>query len=323
MNFNELTNGKVEGFFLIKSVDKKVSSKGDTYLDITLGDKTGEINAKLWAYNPDMHGEYKANDIVKVRGTLQKFAGSDQLRVEQIRTAFDGDNVKSEDLVRSAEYSSEDMYNELVRLAGSFTNEELKKLVLSIYEDKKDKLLIWPAAYKLHHAIRGGLLLHTLSIVKLAEGVIKIYPFVNRDFLLAGAMLHDIAKIDEYNVGNELGIAENYSVKGNLLGHIPMGAETVKEYADKLSISEETKTLIMHMILSHHGKHEFGAAVLPMTLEAEVLSELDLMDARLYEIKDALSNTDENGFTGSVRCLDGRKFYKPSDFDIEKETKLI
>lgn len=323
MNFTPVdNNGRVEGYCLVKSVEQKTSSKGDTYLDLMLGDAEGEINAKLWRYSPADHGEYKANDIVKVRGTISPYNGSDQLRIERIRLTIPQDNISIDSLVKSAGYSSEQMYDELMRIVSDFKDEELKKLVTSIYSDNRLGLLYWPAAYRLHHAVRGGLLMHTLSIVRLAEGVCKVYPFVDRELLLAGAMLHDISKLDEFIV-SDTGIAEGYSVDGNLLGHLFMGASKVEKYAEKLGISRKTATLIEHMLISHHGEPEFGAAVRPMFIEAELLSELDLMDSRVYEMRDAVSAAKPDDFSQRVWAMDNRKLFNHTRTDLSSDPKLF
>ncbi len=320
MNFTPVDNsGRVDGFCLIKTVDKKTSSKGDSYLDMTLTDSDGEINAKLWRYNPAEHGEYKANEIVKIRGTVSEYNGSDQLRIERIRTANDADNINIEDFVPTADYSSAQMYDEIIRIASEFEDEELKKLLTSIYEDNRKALLYWPAAFKLHHAVRGGLLMHTLSIVRMCEDVCRLYPFVDRDLLICGAMLHDISKTEEFIVSESTGLAEGYSVQGNLLGHLTMGAKKVAFYAEKLGISEEKSMLVQHMILSHHGVPEFGAAVMPMFIEAELLSELDLLDSRIYEMREALLNTNVGEFSQRVWALDNRKLYNHGRKDLKNE----
>ena len=200
------------------------------------------------------------------------------------------------------------MYNKLIEKANAFSDEELKKLVLTLYEEKRELLLNWPAAYRLHHAVRSGLLMHTLSIVKLCDGVCEVYPFVNRDLLIAGAMLHDIAKTAEYEVGTT-GIASGYTVEGNLIGHLVKGAMMVEETAQRLGISREKAMLIEHMLISHHGEPEFGAAVRPMFIEAELLSELDLMDARVYQMSHAVENIETNEFSSRLWALDDRKVY--------------
>ncbi len=323
MNFNQVDNsGRVEGFCLVKSCDKKTSSKGDTYLDMTLGDATGEINAKLWRYTAAEYGEYKANDIIKVRGTISPYNGVDQLRVERIRPVIESDNITVDDLVKTVSYSAEGMYNELYSLAEGFADGKLKALVTTILSDRRTALLYWPAAFKLHHAVRGGLLMHTLSIVRLAQGVCEIYPFVDRELLIAGAILHDIAKIEEFVVG-ESGIAEGYSIEGNLLGHLAMGAVTVDKYAEKLGISRRTATLIEHMLLSHHGEPEFGAAVRPMFIEAELLSELDLLDSRIYEMREAVGKAQPGDFSQRVWALDNRKLFNHNRTDLNKDPELL
>ena len=322
MNFSVLDNGKVDGFAIVKSVEVKTSSKGDTYLDFTLGDKTGEINAKLWQYNKAEHGEYSANDIVKVRGSILQYNGADQLRIDRIRFAVEGDNISIEELVKSAEYSSEMMFDTLIGIADGMADEELKLIVKTIYNDHKEELMYWPAAYRLHHAVRGGLLMHTLSIVRLCERVCEIYGFVDKDLLISGAMLHDISKIDEFITG-ENGVSSGYSIKGNLLGHLTMGAEKVGKYAEKLGISEEKAILLKHMLLSHHGLPEFGAAVRPMFIEAEILSELDLLDSRLYEMRDALAGVNKDEFSHPIWALENRKLFNHQRVDLEGKTKLI
>ena len=323
MNFKTIDdNGRVEGFCIVKSVEKKTSSKGDVYLDFMLGDCTGEINAKLWRYIPSEHGEYNAQDIVKVRGTISAYNGADQLRIERIRTSYEGDNVNIADLVRSVNYTGEQMFDELFSLAEGFSDNELKTIVTAILSDNKEKLLYFPAAFKLHHAVRGGLLMHTLSIVRLCESVCGIYPFVDRELLISGAILHDISKLEEFDVG-ELGIAEGYTVEGNLLGHLAMGATKVDEYAKKLFISRKTSVLLQHMILSHHGEPEFGAAVRPMFIEAEILSELDLLDSRIYEMREAVSSVRGGEFSSRLWALDNRKLYNHERKNLEEDTKLF
>lgn len=323
MNFTPIdNNGLVDGFCIIKSIEQKTSSKGDSYLDITLGDCDGEINAKLWRYQKELHGEYTVNELVKIRGIISQYNGADQLKIERIRHTIPEDNVNVEDFVKTAAFSGEEMFAELLRLAETFSDKELSSIVTAILNDNRLKLLYWPAAFKLHHAVRGGLLLHTLSIVRLAEGVCKIYPFVDKDLLIAGAILHDIAKLSEFEVADS-GIATGYSNEGNLIGHLAMGAMVIGKYAEKLGINQETAMLLEHMVLSHHGEPEFGAAVRPMFIEAELLSELDLMDSRVYEMREAVNATNAGDFSSRIWAMDNRKLYNHARTDLEKETKIF
>lgn len=322
MNFTELNkNGLVEGFAIIKKCDKKVSSKGGTYLDLTLSDNDGEISAKLWDYKESEHGSYSVDSFIKVRGLVSQYNGMDQLRIDKIRPVCAADGVNIEDYVQHAEYSGEYMLNKITEKINEFSDEDLKLLVITLVERNREKLLYWPAAFRLHHAIRSGLLMHTLSIVKLCESVCLVYPFVNRDLLIAGAILHDIAKIGEYEVG-ETGIASGYSIEGNLIGHLVMGAMMIRETAIELGTPAKKAMLLEHMIISHHGEPDFGAAVRPLFLEAELLSELDSMDARVYQIKEAVSPINEDDFSNKLWALDNRKMYNHGMSDIKSEVNL-
>lgn len=312
MNFsvNEKT-GLAEGFCLIKSIELRTSTKGGAYLDLVLCDKSGEISAKLWDYDKSVYGEYSNGDIVKIRGMISKYNGVDQLRIDRIRHADLSDDISANSLVKSSRYDSLTMFEELIKIVSNFENKEISRLVQTILEKYKSQILYCPAAFKLHHAIRGGLLFHTLSIVRLAENVCNIYPFINRDLLLAGAILHDVAKIFEFEI-SKAETAIGYTTEGNLIGHITKGAMIVEQTATDLSISNDIKILLEHMILSHHGEPDFGAAVRPQFIEAEILSELDLMDSRIYEMAEALSKTKGGDFSEKLWALDNRKLYNHS-----------
>ncbi len=323
MNFTPAgPNGLIDCFLLVKSADKKTSSKGDTYLDMMLSDKSGEINAKLWSYLPAVHGEYEAGDIVKIRGTVSQYNGNPQLRIEKIRRAYPEDGVDPADFVEAADYSGEAMFSELYKKAEAFSDGDLRAIVTALLSEHKEQLLFWPAAFRLHHAIRSGLLMHTLSIVKLCEGVCEIYPFVDRELLISGAILHDIAKTAEYEI-SPAGLATGYSVKGNLIGHLAEGAMMIGKTAEKLGIVSETVTLLQHMVLSHHGEPDYGAAVRPMFIEAELLSQLDMMDARMYEMKEATADTAKGEFSGRMWSMDNRKLYNHGRDDLDKTVKLF
>lgn len=322
MNFTPLNqNGLFEGFALITRSEKKVTAKGKDYLDLVLSDASGEISAKYWDYNEAAQGQFPAETLVKVRGTISQYNGADQFRVERIRLAAESDGVNIADFVRSAAYDGEYMYSQLTARVEAFSDDDLRRLVLHMLETNKENLLIWPAAFKLHHAVRSGLLLHTLSIVRLCEGVCRVYPFVDADLLIAGAILHDLAKLTEFVVGNA-GIASGYTVEGNLIGHLVKGAMLIDEAAKQLEIPHEKSMLLQHMVLSHHGDPDFGAAVRPAFLEAELLSELDLMDARVYQIAEAMAPLQAGAFSNRLWALENRKMYNHARGDMAKKVCL-
>ena len=323
MNFKEIgNNGAVEGFAVIKQCEKKITKNGSYYLDLVLSDKDGEIFAKLWDYNEDAHGKYETDMFIKIRGVVSQYNGHDQLKIDRIRTVIESDNVDVSDFVKSADYSGEDMFNHLLSLVNAFKDEDLKKIVSYLLEENKDKILYFPAAFRLHHAIRCGLLMHTASIVKLCESVCKVYPFVNRELLISGAILHDIAKLKEYTVNNT-GLVDGHTVSGMLLGHLVMGSEEVGRKCDELGVSEEIKVLLQHMLISHHGKLEFGAAVRPSFIEAEILSQLDLFDANMYEMAEAVAGVSAGEFTGRLWMLDNRKMFNHGRKIVEPKADLL
>lgn len=323
MNFTELnSSGSVEGFCLVKSVEVKKTAKGVPFLDLILTDSTGEIVAKLWDYKEDIHSCVKLNALIKIRGTISMFNDAPQLRVDRVRPAIEADGVRMEDFVPSADYSGEAMLSYLIETVNRFENDQLKKLTLTVLERNREKLLYWPAAFKLHHAIRGGLLYHTLSILKLAQAISDIYPSVEKDLLFAGVMLHDVAKIEEFDV-SESGVVSAYTVEGSLIGHLVRGAMNIEKIGEDLGIDKELLMLVEHMILSHHGEPEFGAAVRPMFLEAELLSQLDLLDARIYEISQAVSEVEPGDFTARQWALDNRKLYNHGLKVVEPKADLL
>ncbi|MBQ8783863.1 MAG: HD domain-containing protein [Clostridia bacterium] len=323
MNFKSVNNnGTVEGFCLVKTIEVKKTAKGLLYLDMMLTDSSGEINAKLWDYKEELHSGIKANSIVKVRGSESIFNDMPQLRVDRIRPAVEADNVRVEDFVPSAEYSGETLFDAVYEVADNFENEELKLLVTSILSEHKEKLTVCPAAFRLHHAIRGGLMYHTLSVLRLAQSVCKIYPSVDSELLFSGVILHDVAKIREFEL-SETGIVSGYSVEGSLVGHLVRGAMDIEIRGRELNINPELLMLVEHMVISHHGEPEFGAAVRPMFLEAEILSQLDLLDARIYEVTQAVSEVQPGDFTPRQWALENRKLYNPGIKEIKPKADLL
>lgn len=314
--------GLVEGFALVKSAEKRSAKNGSVYLDMLLGDKEGDVFAKIWDFREDITPMPEVNSIIKFRGTLQQYNGNDQLIVSKLRPSVPTDNLDMSDFVKSSDVDGEDMYRAIVNMVSAFVDDELRSVVLGMLSDNRAQMLSFPAAEKLHHAMRGGLLYHTLSIVRLAEGVCAIYPFVDRELLLSGAILHDIAKIREYSI-NSLGVVDGHTLEGVLLGHLVMGAEDVGRKCDEIGISAEKKYLLQHMLISHHGKLEFGAAVRPAFIEAEILSQLDMLDANIYEMADAVKDTAKGDFTGRLWMLDNRRLYNHGRTEVEPKAEIL
>ena len=243
-----------------------------------------------------------------MRGTVEQYNGRDQFRIQQIRPAADGDDYNLSELVPASEVGGKQIYDMLMKRVADFKDAELKAIVTDIMESKKDILVTCPAAFRLHHAMIGGLMLHTMSIVRLAEQVCIIYPNINRELLLSGAILHDAAKTWEFTF-SKTGLVKGYSAEGELIGHLVEGALWVEESAKRLGVKSEKVTLLEHMILSHHGVPEYGSPVRPMFLEAEILSALDTLDAEIFEFHSATSKVESGKFTERQWSLDNRKLY--------------
>lgn len=306
MNFKELPNGMCEGFVLIKKCEEKKTKNGSVYLDMIIADKDGEMSAKHWDFSGGI--VFEKESVVKIRGYVEQFNGRDQFRITQIRPAGSSDSYNLSELVPSSQVGGELLFDMIESRVNKFENENLKKIVLSIIEEKKDELITCPAALRLHHAMLGGLMYHTMSIIRMAEEISKIYTNINLELLLSGIILHDVAKTRELEMG-KTGLAKGYTTEGELIGHLVKGAMYVNDKAKELGLDCEEIPLLEHMILSHHGVPEYGSPVRPMFLEAEILSSLDSLDATIYEINDATSKVSVGEFTDRKWALDDRKLY--------------
>lgn len=307
------TAGQVEGFCAVKSVARKTNVKGADYLDFILYDAGGEIDAKLWDYSEEAHGSYTADSVIKVRATVNLWKDSRQLKIDRIRNLREGDDVDMSSIVPCAPLAPQAMYDELYACAEDFQDPELRELTQYLLRARRDKLLRYPAALKLHHALRGGLLYHTTTMLQAAQGICDVYkalyPALSRELVYAGVILHDLAKCDELEVG-AMGLASAYSTGGQLVGHINMGVAMVERAAAELGTCEETKQLVQHMLLSHHGQPEYGSPKAPMFPEAEIVGSIDVLDARLYEMYDALEPIEKGAFSERQWALDNRQIYR-------------
>ncbi|BEP29857.1 3'-5' exoribonuclease YhaM family protein [Helicovermis profundi] len=299
----------IQSFFIIKDLNLKTSSNNKKYFDMTLSDKTGQMNSKVWDIKDEMIDLYKTGAIVKVKGVVTLWQNNKQLKISKIRLKNDADNVDINELVPSAPIEPSLMYKEIFELTDLMENNDVKKLVQYFLTENKEKLMYYPAAKSNHHSIRAGLLYHILRMLKVGKGLVKVYPNIDSDLLYAGIILHDMEKINEM-ISDEMGIVSSYSFNGQLLGHLIMGIKKVDEAAKKLNVDEEISSLIQHMILSHHYEPEFGSPKKPLIPEGELLHYIDMIDARMYDMDKALSSVDTGEFTDGVYVLDRRRLYK-------------
>ncbi|MEG0491856.1 MAG: HD domain-containing protein [Clostridia bacterium] len=308
---SELTKDqRFEGFLLVRTSDQRTGGNGAKYLDMNLADRTGEINAKLW------DGTVAApavGTVVKVRGGTLEYNGRLQLRIERFRAQAADDEVDMAALATCAPEAPEEMLLQLQSAVDSFENEPLKLLTRELLARFDEKLRYYPAAQRIHHAERSGLLHHTTGMLRTAKAIISIYPWLNADLLYAGVILHDLCKTEEMD-SDEMGVVRDYSKSGLLLGHLVLGVTRVQEAANDLGITGEPVLLLQHMLLSHHGEADFGSPRKPMFPEAEVLHWVDLLDARMNEMQTAVQKLKPGVFSEKIWSLD-RRLYRP---DLEE-----
>lgn len=304
---------RFEGYLIVRSAEQRASANGKNYLDMTLADKSGSINAKMWdgTVQPPLAGS-----IVKVRATGNEFNGRMQLRVEKIRAAESRDAVDMSTLIPCSPRDPKEMLDEVVRAADHIADPDLRKITCELLDRAGDKLLTFPAAKQMHHAERGGLLHHTTTMLRAANAIMTVYPQLNASLLTAGVIVHDLAKIDEMDA-DTLGLVSDYSVDGKLIGHIVRGVVNIQLAAEKTKASPGKALLLQHMVLSHHGIPEYGSPLAPKFPEAEVLNTIDTLDARLYEMDEALSRAIPGGFSEKVWGLDNRQLYRIPEDEVE------
>ena len=304
---------RFEGYLIVRSAEQRASANGKNYLDMTLADKSGSINAKMWdgTVQPPLAGS-----IVKVRATGNEFNGRMQLRVEKIRAAESRDQVDMSALIPCAPRDPNEMLGEVVRAADHIADPDLRRITCELLDRAGDKLLTFPAAKQMHHAERSGLLHHTTTMLRAANAIMSVYPQLNASLLIAGVIVHDLAKIDEMDA-DTLGLVSDYSVDGKLIGHIVRGVVNIQLAAEKTKANPGKALLLQHMVLSHHETPEYGSPKPPLFPEAQMLHLLDMMDARMYCMHEALLATPRGAFSDRVRALEGRKLYHP-DLDEEQ-----
>lgn len=296
----------VREVYLCKTKTIALTKNGKEYGNILLQDKTGQLEAKIWDLNSPGVGEFEPMDYVFVEGNVTVFNHANQLNISRIRKASEGEYTPADYFPVSSKDIGE-MYGALQKLILSMQSEPLRKLCSSFLIEDQAFVRTFShhsAAKSVHHGFIGGLLEHTLSVTQICDQMAQHYPFLNRDLLLAGAMLHDIGKTKELSAFP----TNDYTDAGQLLGHIMIGAQMVDERIRQMEgFPEKLAAELLHMILSHHGELEFGSPKKPAIMEALVLSFADNMDAKVETMYEALNTKppqNPDGWVGFNRLLD-------------------
>lgn len=318
MEYNKLIaemslSDEVEGFYVLKAAYPKTTATGKPFLSASLSDRSGSIEIKVWDYSGPISSADEGN-VVKIRGTVSEFRGTPQITVDRIRLADDNDTYDLSALVPVAPIDMDTTMAEVERLISSITDADYRKICSTMMARHKESLKTIPAAKSVHHGFISGLLMHTAAMMKTADFLAGLYvDIIDRSLLLAGTFLHDFAKEKEFTF-SQLGLVTEYSVKGQLLGHLVMGAQEVAAVASELGIPEDKSVLLQHMILSHHGEPEFGAAVKPICAESELLSQIDMLDSRMEIYRETLAGLQVGEVSSRIFALDKRVF-KPHELN--------
>ena len=298
-------NQTIIGFFCVAQKSIRSKKDGAPYLALTLADSSGQIECRMW--DAGEAGEFAQGDVVKIRGQVSRYKDQLQITADRLRKAAAGEYAVA-DFVPATERDVDEMWAELEEWVSTMEDADFARLARTFLDDADIRAALReaPAAKALHHAWIGGLLEHILSLMGVADAVVRRYPGANRDLLLTGVLLHDIGKLKELRWGKSF----EYTLPGQLLGHITIGVRMVEEKIAVLGdFPEEKRVLVEHMILSHHGRYEFGSPKLPMIPEAILLHYLDDMDAKMQTMQVEFARAAANGrdaadVTEWVRSMD-------------------
>src|SRR5579862_8833187 len=285
-------NKVVTSTFVVVTKQIKPKKTGEPYLALTLGDRSGQIEAKMWDNVEDVLNGFEQDDFLKIKGLINKYKNRFQLTIHKLRKLGDSE-IEFADYLPKTTKNIDELWQTLSDFVASFQNPHLKALVQAFMADPEiaNAYRNAPAAKTLHHAYIGGLLDHVVSLFRSCDLIVKNYPQVNRDLLLTGAFLHDIGKIYELSYNR----AFSYTTRGQLLGHMIIELEMLQEKIALIpGFPRELKVLLEHLIISHHGEYEFGSPKLPMFPEALMLHYLDDLDSKKESMRAHFEREAEN-----------------------------
>ncbi|MEG9435666.1 HD domain-containing protein [Edaphobacter sp. HDX4] len=300
-------NAVVTSFFVLSSLQVRERRQGGQFLTVTLTDKTGSMPAVMWEDFLEAIGPCSEGCYVKVQGQISKYQNKFQMALQRLRFAAETE-IDPADYLPFTHFDIDQMWDELRGYVFRFENTDLRRLVFSFLDDPEiaNAYRVAPAAKVLHHAWIGGLLEHVVTLVRVCLATAPFYPEVDPDLLVTGAILHDIGKVRELHWKSSFG----YTLEGQLIGHISIAQGMLIEKVRQLEpFPERLRILVEHMILSHHGKYEFGSPKLPMTPEALLLNVLDDLEAKMQTLRNAFANAEAQGrgageVTDWVRSMD-------------------
>jgi 3'-5' exoribonuclease len=311
-------NATVTSYFVLSSMQVRDKKQGGQYLALIVSDRTGSLEARMWDDVADPIAFCSEGCYVKVMGDISKYNGRFQITLKKLRLAADSE-IDPRDFQPATKFDVEAMWEELRGYVSGFRNEDLKRLVFSFLDDERigPAFKCAPAAKRLHHAWLGGLLEHVVTLVRVCLAAAPFYPEVDPDLLVTGAILHDVGKVRELEWKSSF----SYTLEGQMIGHISIAQGMLREKLQQLApFPEKLAMLVEHMILSHHGKYEFGSPKLPMTPEAIVLSALDDLEAKMQALRNEFAASEAAG-KGPDEVTEWVRSMERSLFDSKKYLK--
>ncbi len=289
VSLSKLNKGDVVDHYLVlRKIEIRTSKNGSDYLNLELGDRSFSVNSNIWDNFESIVKNFNVGDVVKIKGTMDDYRGIPQLNISSIKPVPESENISASEFLPKSNRDPEVMKKEFFNRIEKLSDSNLKILIKNIFnENNFEKFSNSPAGKSWHHAYVHGLIEHTLEIIKICDLMCDIHPEINRDLLIAGAIMHDFGKTEELSVDASF----NYTDKGKLIGHIVISAMIINEETKKIAgFPAELKNNLLHIILSHQGKLEFASPVVPKTLEAITLYQADELSAKVNAYKNAINS---------------------------------
>lgn len=299
-----------ETFVLLKTADVRVARNGKKFIAFTFQDNSGTIDGKYWGASDEDIATFTTGNVVLLNGKRELYQNMPQVKIMHLRLAKEGEPTDPSLYMEKAPIDIDEMKQEFNDYLLDITQAKCHRIVRHIFSKYQKEFFEYPAAKRNHHAFAGGLAFHTLTMLRLAKSVANEYSELNPSLLYAGVMLHDLGKVHELSGP----VATEYTLAGNLLGHIVMIDEEITTACIELNIPEldEEVLVLKHVVLAHHGLLEYGSPVRPKIMEAEVLHHLDNLDASIQMMLGSLKQINPGEYTERIFGLDNRNFYLPN-----------
>lgn len=318
--FDYQNDENLDLFVLIKTADVRIAKNGKQFIAFTFQDQSGQIGGKYWDASDEDVAKFTAGQVIHLQGKRELYQSNPQVKIYKLRLTTGDEPQTVDQFIPKAPVQVTEMQDEFGAMLFEITNPNWQRLVRHLMQKHQAEFFSFPAAKTNHHAFSGGLAYHTLSMSRLAKTIAAQYPQIDEALLYAGVILHDLGKTLELSGP----ISTEYTVRGNLIGHIVLVDEEIVRACDtlKIDVNAEDMLLLRHVILAHHGLMEYGSPVRPQVLEAEVLHQIDELDASITMMTQSLQHAEAGQFTERLFAMDGRRFYRPvEDPNLDQPTE--